>query len=938
MLNCRGSEWNRWDLHVHTASSYDYKYKGEDADDLLCQNLKQNDVKAVAITDHFKIDKDRIARLRSKTPEIVFFPGVELRTDKGSNNLHLILVFSEETDLSVLSGDFDAIMIRQKAKSADSDETIYWEFGDIVDFARSHNALISIHAGHKTNGIDKEITNSLPVKEAIKSDIAKEVHFFEIGQKRDIEDYDKFVFKEIARKPLVMCSDCHSPKEYAPKEMLWIKADLTFEGLKQCLYQPQERVFIGNMPPVLDRVNKNKQSNISSISCSRIENPINKDCDWFDFDIPLNPSMVAIIGNKGSGKSAFSDIIGHLCRCNTMGSASFLNDKRFRKSPKNYANDYTATLTWLDEEVCTNTLATNLDNSSIEDAQYLPQKYIEDVCNDFGDVFQQEIDKVIFSYVDKAERGDAQNLDGLVKLKSKPLEIRFQDERTKLEEINGKIINLERKKTNEYRKTIADHLKNAEEILKRHEKSKPVEVAKPEQKDSDVEYQTKLDKLNKEIQELKDAIKDTTDKIADINTFIDDVKTVVAKVSLLETQFGEVKVQIVELVSKYQLEISDRVMELNTPRAFLEELITKAEEDKRSLQNSVSAEHDGFSAQLKRIEAEKEILIASADVEEKNYQKYLADLAEWNEKRLAIIGDKDTEGSIEFYKSELSYIGQKLDAEYDALLEERYSITKQLYEGIKELSKIYQNIYSPVQGEIAQLLGDLEDGVLFQAEVFLKEYDIAQTILDFINQRYNGKYGRSHNSLQEIEARVKETDFSNEDSVMSFVRDMENIITSDFESANNRVVKRQEFYDFIFGLKYIGVNFKLKMGRRSLEELSPGERGIVLLIFYLALSKESKPIIIDQPEDNLDNQSVYSKLVPCICRAKQKRQVIIVTHNPNIAVACDAEQIIYCEKKADASQIKYESGAIENPIIRNHVVDVLEGTMPAFDLRRLKYN
>ena len=152
------------------------------------------------------------------------------------------------------------------------------------------------------------------------------------------------------------------------------------------------------------------------------------------------------------------------------------------------------------------------------------------------------------------------------------------------------------------------------------------------------------------------------------------------------------------------------------------------------------------------------------------------------------------------------------------------------------------------------------------------------------------------------------------------------------------MVKRQEFYDFIFGLKYIGVNFKLKMGRRSLEELSPGERGIVLLIFYLALSKESKPIIIDQPEDNLDNQSVYSKLVPCICRAKQKRQVIIVTHNPNIAVACDAEQIIYCEKKADASQIRYESGAIENPVIRNHVVDVLEGTMPAFDLRRLKYN
>ena len=126
MINYHGSEWNRWDLHVHTASSYDYKYKGDDADELLCQTLEENNIKAVAITDHFKIDNVRIESLRSKAPGIVFFPGVELRTDKGADNLHLILIFSEESDLAVLSSDFDAIMMRQKAKSTDSDQTIYW--------------------------------------------------------------------------------------------------------------------------------------------------------------------------------------------------------------------------------------------------------------------------------------------------------------------------------------------------------------------------------------------------------------------------------------------------------------------------------------------------------------------------------------------------------------------------------------------------------------------------------------------------------------------------------------------------------------------------------------------------------------------------------------------------------------------------------------------
>lgn len=938
MLNCCGSEWNRWDLHVHTASSYDYKYKGADADELLCQTLEQNNIKAVAITDHFKIDKDRIDALRSKAPEIVFFPGVELRTDKGANNLHLILIFSEKSDLKVLSEDFEAIMKRDKAKSSSSNDTIYWEFKDIVDFAKSHDALISIHAGHKTNGIDKEISNALPIQEAIKSDIAESIHFFEIGQTRDIQDYEQHVFKDIDRKPLIMCSDNHSPKEYTVKESLWIKAELTFAGLKQCLYQPQERVFIGNVPPVLDRIKKSKQNIILSIACTRIDKPVNKESNWFDFDISLNPSMVAIIGNKGSGKSAFSDIIGHLCRCNTMGSASFLNDVRFRKVPKNYANDYIATLTWLDDEVRVSLLSTNAEDSSIEDAQYLPQKYIEDVCNDFGDTFQKEIDKVIFSYVDKAERGDAQNLDSLVRLKSKPLEIKFQDERTKLEDINSKIISLENKKTKEYRKAIEDCLKNAEETLKRHEKSKPVEIKKPDQKETDAEYQSKLNALNKAIQEKKDEIKKATDRIVAINTFVSDVQTIVAQLSLFETQFGGIKKQIAELVEKYRLEKAECVAELTTPKAFLAEQISRAEEEKKMLQTSISAEKDGFSAKLSSLECEKEALISSADGEEKQYQKYLADANEWNEKRTEIIGDKDLEGSIEFYKHELDYIKTKLDTEYDALITERESITMRLYEGITELSSIYESIYAPVQGEIAQLLGDLEDGVVFQAEMFLKDTNIAQTVLNFINQRYSGKYGRSHNSLQEIESRIRETDFSCQDSVLSFVLDIADVISSDFETADKRVAKRQEFYDFIFGLEYIGVNFKLKMGGRSLEELSPGERGIVLLIFYLALSKESKPIIIDQPEDNLDNQSVYSKLVPCICKAKQKRQVIIVTHNPNIAVACDAEQIIYCEKDKDSSQIRYEAGAIENPKIRDHVVDVLEGTMPAFDLRKLKYN
>ena len=163
------------------------------------------------------------------------------------------------------------------------------------------------------------------------------------------------------------------------------------------------------------------------------------------------------------------------------------------------------------------------------------------------------------------------------------------------------------------------------------------------------------------------------------------------------------------------------------------------------------------------------------------------------------------------------------------------------------------------------------------------------------------------------------------------------VVDEDVDISSKKIFNKQEFYNLLCGLNYIGVAYKLKMGGRDLEELSPGERGIVLLVFYLALSKNNIPIIIDQPEDNLDNQSVYSKLVPCICEAKKKRQVIIVTHNPNIAIACDAEQIVYCHMDKTTHEIKYKSGAIEESEIRKCVVDVLEGTYPAFDLRKKKY-
>ena len=611
----RGSEWRRWDLHVHTAASYDAEYKGNDADQLLCDALIENGVAAAAITDHFLIDHERISNLRKLAPEITFFPGVELRTDKGSRsgNLHLILIFSEKKDVKTLSEDFAAIMLRQKAKDASTNERIHWTFEDIIDFAKAQQALVTIHAGKKENGLDREITNALPVNEAIKEDIAKSIDFFEVGKTSDITDYQTHVFKDIDEKPVIMCSDCHNPKSYVPKEKLWIKANPTFEGLLQCTYQPQERIFVGTIPLALDREQKSGRSNIANISTKRIVNPKNTIYNWLDFDLQLNSGLVAIIGNKGGGKSALSDILGHLCKCTTMHSASFLNANRFRKPPKNYADDYEATITWGDSYQESQFLSDCYYETTIENAQYLPQKYIEDVCNDIDNIFQSEIDKVIFSYVDRTERGSAKNLAELVINKSKTIEMEIQKTQDALDFINADIIRLEERKTMQYRTHVEDSLKKLKETLDRHTKTCPAEVKKPAPKDTDADYQTNLQKINQKITELEEKISTARLQLTATNEYIDETTQLIGKIDVFEDSATNLDTLIRNFAEKHKL---DSIVEIaiKTPKMLLAEYLQKLMNNKDTLQillNGTSNEANkdsepiGLIVELNSVNAQK---------------------------------------------------------------------------------------------------------------------------------------------------------------------------------------------------------------------------------------------------------------------------------------------------------------------------------------------
>ena len=123
--------------------------------------------------------------------------------------------------------------------------------------------------------------------------------------------------------------------------------------------------------------------------------------------------------------------------------------------------------------------------------------------------------------------------------------------------------------------------------------------------------------------------------------------------------------------------------------------------------------------------------------------------------------------------------------------------------------------------------------------------------------------------------------------------------------------------------------------RRRLDDLSGGQRVSVLLSLLLK-TNDARPLVIDQPEDELDNRFLFNTVLPALKRLKGRRQIIVATHNANIVVNGDADQVIQLVATANRGQVA-SAGAIEDPAVRDAIVRTVDGGNDAFRLRRLKY-
>lgn len=1018
ILYPRGSEWRKWDLHVHSplsALNNQYPKNSDESPDwnrFIDELEKIKDISVIGITDYFFIEGYKKVREfksqgRLKNFDLIL-PNVELRLDtfvvrEKSKDINFHVIFSNELEVEDIEKQFiEALDIQisgsvsgLEGKRKLNKKTIS-EIGKLIK--KQHSIF---KADSDEEAALKNITVSLEqVQELLRKDLFKNkfllvlsggewadidwnqayltkknflqtAHILETGSLNTIswalgrKDLPKEEFiKEFGKlKPCIFGSDAHSLDTICKSpnnKFTWIKADPTFEGLKQIVYEPEERVYIGSS---LHKI-KNDAKVIDRIEIKNSNN-------WFE-EIPilLNENLITIIGEKGAGKTALADFVALAggdfnLKSDDPGSFIFKAMKSSKQIEETIENSI-ITIYWRDGNSELVTITKDFkDYKDLKKVRYLSQSFIEKKCRpEAAEELQKEIENIIFQHIPVEDRMGQTTFIDLKEKRTKSIQLKKSKYSQDIINLNNEIFNLEEEL--DTLSTKKEEKEKLQDEIEQLEKQKPQPVTEEEKN-----IEGKLGLLNKKKNQLNTEIATLKAQLSTIET----IKTKVEGLKIyIDRELADIKndlnsIGLVDIYKEIKFLISPAFNKsLDKKREGIETQLQKlygVKESEKNIQNILIEDNKARKLDLSILTDEyiselslNKINIIISKLESKS------SIAEDTRKVIKTFEDK-----IEKNRKRISEL-EKVIKEIEEIklpllpkrIEERDEKNKDYFVLLQEEKKILEELYTPLKEKLDE--EDIEKKnpleffarIEFNVEHFFKKAD---NIIDF------NRFGRYYRDKELLFKEIKSIAEKIELAETSDIYGLMSKLYKSFEEYDGGVInineqllkkkKKIDFYNWIFDVSDFSVTYSIKYQGTNIELLSPGKKGIILLLMYLILDIESSiPLIIDQPEENLDNRSVYPCLIDYFKTTKKRRQIIIITHNPNLVINTDAEQIIVANFEVIPStqnaRIKYISGAIENSFIsekakiaiekqgiKEHGIDILEGGPEAFGKRKDRY-
>lgn len=970
-----GSEWRRWDPHLHAPGTLlNDQFAGNWDGYLTALETAEPPVQVLGITDYFSIGSYRQVREYRAAGRLsnvkLIFPNVEMRLDvatekKRSINIHLL--FSPDDD------DHEAQIERVLAD-------LEFEYGgrkyrctatDLAALGRAHNPRQTDEAAARCEGANQFKVSLGQLRQFFRSDtwvhqncivavsgssndgtagVQKDASF--AAWRMEVERFAQVVFSPNAgsrdfwlgkhpshpreaierdygsRKVCLHGCDAHCvAKTPVPDDerFCWVKGDPSFESLRQAILEPDERVHIGREP--LDRYDA--RMCIAQVNTSLTP--------WLTCGpIPLNPGLVAIIGSRGSGQTALADMLA----AGAGASAPHRVETSFLCRAAHHLHNGLVELRWGDGTAEVWRLCPDhgdLEVEGAENVQYLSQQFVEQLCSAEGLAVElrKEIERVIFEATSPTDRYDADSFDQLAEIHLAPIR--------------------------ETRGSIQEAIElTSSQVLEEDALGLRVEPIEKE-----------ITQLEKRIAQAKQEMlsltpkgkEDRAKRLAELEAAATTLSVTVDKQKRVLVRVQDLKKEVVRLRStafvQLQARLKSEYTEVGLSEAAWVEFAPKFDGSPERVLHDRTAEVEGVIRVMLDGDPDKPFDPATtplrgwpltALLKERDQVKAEVGIDAQKQRRYADLqrGLEKDERTLQRLRGELQH-ARGAAGRRNTLVERRRAHYQDVFDTYLQEREVLERLYKPLQQHLESAEGSLSRlRFSVSREIDLKAWvDAGETLFDLRKEsriRGHGALLREADSLLHATWKFGTAQAVSE-AMQKFIRELYPEFKKSIPSTvtpNDETEWMQRVAAWLYSTHHVKLRYSITYDGVAIEHLSPGTRGIVLLMLYLVIDRhDQRPLIIDQPEENLDPKSVFEELVPHFREARKRRQVIIVTHNANLVVNTDADQVIVASAERREGhglpQVHYQCGSIENPEIRRAVCDILEGGERAFLDREKRY-